>query len=149
MVLIKQIGGQGAMHDNRILPDEPSGFAGGHSNIDLGNVPIILSPNEYRRRDPRHDLGGAMGIGPSTKRPPASLQGSASGYPDKADIDLLGVVLVGTPQTTPTSILSAPGRLSGRKPCGLRAPSSRLTVGETPMWTTPTPSRNWASATFP
>lgn len=48
VILIKQIGGQGAMHDNRILPDEPSGFAGGRSNIDLGNVPIILSPNEYR-----------------------------------------------------------------------------------------------------
>lgn len=48
VVLIKQIGGQGAMHDNRILPEEPSGFAGGHSNIDMGNIPIILSPNEYR-----------------------------------------------------------------------------------------------------
>jgi len=48
VILIKQIGGQGAMHDNRILPEEPSGFAGGRSNIDLGNVPIILSPNEYR-----------------------------------------------------------------------------------------------------
>lgn len=48
VILIKQIGGQGAMHDNRILPEEPSGFSGGHSNIDMGNVPIILSPNEYR-----------------------------------------------------------------------------------------------------
>lgn len=48
VILIKQIGGQGAMHDNRILPHEPSGFSGGHSNIDMGNVPIILSPNEYR-----------------------------------------------------------------------------------------------------
>lgn len=48
VILIKQIGGQGAMHDNRILPEEPSGFAGGRSNIDMGNVPIILSPNEYR-----------------------------------------------------------------------------------------------------
>lgn len=48
VILIKQIGGQGAMHDNRILPDEPSGFSGGRSNIDLGNLPIILSPNEYR-----------------------------------------------------------------------------------------------------
>lgn len=48
VILIKQIGGQGAMHDNLILPDEPSGFSGGRSNIDMGNVPIILSPNEYR-----------------------------------------------------------------------------------------------------
>lgn len=48
VILIKQVGGQGAIHDNRILPDEPSGYGGGRSNIDLGNVPIILSPNEYR-----------------------------------------------------------------------------------------------------
>lgn len=48
VVIIKQIGGQGAMHDNQLLPDEPSGYSGGKSNIDLGNMPVILSPNEYR-----------------------------------------------------------------------------------------------------
>ncbi len=48
VVIIKQVGGQGAMHDNHLLPDEPSGYAGGRSNIDLGNIPVILSPNEYR-----------------------------------------------------------------------------------------------------
>ncbi|WFD11865.1 proline reductase cluster protein PrdD [Tepidibacter hydrothermalis] len=48
VVIIKQVGGQGALHDNQLLPQEPSGYIGGKSNIDLGNVPIILSPNEYR-----------------------------------------------------------------------------------------------------
>ncbi|KPU27038.1 proline reductase [Caloranaerobacter sp. TR13] len=48
VVIIKQIGGQGAMHDNQLLPKEPSGFIGGKSIIDIGNVPIILTPNEYR-----------------------------------------------------------------------------------------------------
>lgn len=48
VVIIKQIGGQGAMHDNHLFPNEPSGYSGGKSNIDLGNMPVILSPNEYR-----------------------------------------------------------------------------------------------------
>lgn len=48
VILLKQIAGQGAMYDNLILPNEPSGFIGGRSIIDLGNVPIVLSPNEYR-----------------------------------------------------------------------------------------------------
>jgi len=48
VVIIKQIGGQGAMHDNQLFPTEPSGFEGGFSNIDMLNMPMILSPNEYR-----------------------------------------------------------------------------------------------------
>lgn len=48
VAIIKQIAGQGAMYDNQILPNEPSGFAGGRSIIDMGNIPVILSPNEYR-----------------------------------------------------------------------------------------------------
>lgn len=48
VVIIKQIAGQGAMYDNQLLSNEPSGFEGGKSIIDMGNVPIILSPNEYR-----------------------------------------------------------------------------------------------------
>lgn len=47
-MIIKQVGGQGALHDNQLFPKEPSGYIGGKSNIDLGNVPIIISPNEYR-----------------------------------------------------------------------------------------------------
>lgn len=48
VAIVKQIAGQGAMYDNYILPQEPSGFKGGRSIIDMGNVPVILSPNEYR-----------------------------------------------------------------------------------------------------
>ncbi|MBB6218405.1 proline reductase cluster protein PrdD [Anaerosolibacter carboniphilus] len=48
IAIVKQVAGQGAMYDNQLLPQEPSGFAGGRSIIDLGNVPIVLTPNEYR-----------------------------------------------------------------------------------------------------
>lgn len=48
VVIIKQIAGQGAMNDNHILSEEPSGLVGGKSIIDMENIPIILSPNEYR-----------------------------------------------------------------------------------------------------
>jgi len=48
VVVIKQVAGQGAMYDTQLLGKEPGGFEGGRSIIDLGNVPMILSPNEYR-----------------------------------------------------------------------------------------------------
>jgi len=48
IALIKQVPGQGAMFDTCILPKEPSGYKHGHSIIDIGNMPIILTPNEYR-----------------------------------------------------------------------------------------------------
>lgn len=48
VVLIKQVAGQGAMYDNLLFPQEPSGFEGGTSIIDMCNMPMILSPNEYR-----------------------------------------------------------------------------------------------------
>ena len=48
VVVIKQVAGQGAMYDTQLLGSEPGGFDSGRSIIDLGNVPIILSPNEYR-----------------------------------------------------------------------------------------------------
>lgn len=48
VVIVKQIAGQGAMYDNQLFSEEPSGLKGGKSIIDIGNVPMILSPNEYR-----------------------------------------------------------------------------------------------------
>lgn len=48
IAIVKQIAGQGAMYDNLLFPNEPSGFIGGKSIIDLNNLPILLSPNEYR-----------------------------------------------------------------------------------------------------
>ncbi|MCX7883553.1 MAG: D-proline reductase (dithiol) proprotein PrdA, partial [Caloramator sp.] len=46
VVVVKEIMGQGAMHDNLILPVEPVGVLGGKPNVDLGNVPVVLSPLE-------------------------------------------------------------------------------------------------------
>lgn len=48
VVIVKQIAGQGAMYDNQLFPAEPSGLEGGVSIIDIGNVPMIISPNEFR-----------------------------------------------------------------------------------------------------
>lgn len=48
IAIVKQVPGQGAMFDTRLLPEQPSGFTGSRSVIDLGNVPVVLSPNEYR-----------------------------------------------------------------------------------------------------
>ena len=48
VVIIKQVAGQGAMYDTRLFGKEPCGYSGGKSIIDMGNIPILLSPNEYR-----------------------------------------------------------------------------------------------------
>lgn len=48
VIIIKQVAGQGAMYDTGVLGKSPGGFIGCRSVIDMGNVPIILSPNEYR-----------------------------------------------------------------------------------------------------
>ncbi|MFV0520167.1 MAG: proline reductase cluster protein PrdD [Lachnospirales bacterium] len=48
VLLIKQVSGQGAMENNIVFPDEPSGVKGGMTMIDLHNMPVMISPNEYR-----------------------------------------------------------------------------------------------------
>lgn len=48
VLITKLVAGQGACYDNRLFNIEPSGFEGGKSIIDMGNLPIILTPNEYR-----------------------------------------------------------------------------------------------------
>ncbi|WP_132996354.1 proline reductase cluster protein PrdD [Sporanaerobacter acetigenes] len=48
VVIIKQVAGQGSMYDTRLFGNEPCGYNGGKSIIDMGNVPIVLTPNEYR-----------------------------------------------------------------------------------------------------
>lgn len=48
VVIVKQVAGQGAMYDTGLFGNEPGGFVGCRSIIDMGNVPMILSPNEYR-----------------------------------------------------------------------------------------------------
>lgn len=96
VVIVKEIMGQGAMHDNFILPVEPVGVLGARANVDLGNVPICVSPLEV--------LDGCIHaltcIGPASKemsrhywREPLVL--AALHDPE---VDLCGVVFVGSPQ---------------------------------------------------
>lgn len=96
VVIVKEIMGQGAMHDNLILPVEPVGVLGAKPNVDLGNVPVCVSPLEV--------LDGCIHaltcIGPASKemsrhywREPLVLEALY----DK-EIDLCGVIFVGSPQ---------------------------------------------------
>lgn len=48
VVIIKQVAGQGAMYDTHLFGKEPSGTEGSKSIIDMGNMPVVVTPNEYR-----------------------------------------------------------------------------------------------------
>ena len=96
VVIVKEIMGQGAMHDNLILPMEPVGVLGAKPNVDLGNVPIMTSPLEV--------LDGCIHaltcIGPASKemsrhywREPLVLEALHD-----EELDLCGVLFVGSPQ---------------------------------------------------
>ena len=96
VVIVKEIMGQGAMHDNFILPVEPVGILGARANVDLGNVPVCMSPLEV--------LDGCIHaltcIGPASKemsrhywREPLVLEALHD-----PEVDLCGVVFVGSPQ---------------------------------------------------
>lgn len=96
VVIVKEIMGQGAMHDNLILPVEPVGVLGAKPNVDLGNVPVMVSPLEV--------LDGCIHaltcIGPASKemsrhywREPLVLETLHD-----EEVDLCGVIFVGSPQ---------------------------------------------------
>lgn len=96
VVIVKEIMGQGAMHDNLVLPVEPVGILGGKPNVDLGNVPVMTSPLEV--------LDGCIHaltcIGPASKemsrhywREPLVLETLHD-----EEVDLCGVLFVGSPQ---------------------------------------------------
>ncbi|WP_028829754.1 D-proline reductase (dithiol) proprotein PrdA [Proteocatella sphenisci] len=96
VVVIKEIMGQGAMHDNLILPVEPVGTLGAKPNVDLGNLPVVLSPLEV--------LDGGIHaltcIGPASKecsrhyfREPLVLKAMQD-----EELDLCGVIFIGSPQ---------------------------------------------------
>ena len=96
VVIVKEIMGQGAMHDNLILPIEPVGVIGAKPNVDLGNVPVMVSPLEV--------LDGCIHaltcIGPASKemsrhywREPLVLEALHD-----EEVDLCGVLFVGSPQ---------------------------------------------------
>ncbi|MEO1771421.1 proline reductase cluster protein PrdD [Candidatus Enterococcus ferrettii] len=48
VVLVKEVSGQGAIYDTRLFPTEPAGFQGSKSIIDMGCMPQLVTPNEYR-----------------------------------------------------------------------------------------------------
>lgn len=96
VLIVKEIMGQGAMHDNLIMPVEPVGTLGAKPNVDLGNLPVVLAPTEL--------LDGGVHaltcIGPASKetsrhyfREPLVEEAMAD-----EDIDLVGIALVGSPQ---------------------------------------------------
>jgi D-proline reductase (dithiol) PrdA len=96
VLLVKEIMGQGAMHDNILLPMEPAGVPGGRPNVDLGNVPIVMNVNEIRDGA----IHALCCIGPASKEmtrhyfrePIVNLMAEDS------EINLVGVVFVGSPQ---------------------------------------------------
>lgn len=96
ILIVKEIMGQGAMHDNYIWPTEPVGTEGAKANVDLGNVPVIVNPLQV--------LDGVIHaltcIGPASKetsrhyfREPLVLKALAD-----PDYDVCGVMFVGSPQ---------------------------------------------------
>jgi D-proline reductase (dithiol) PrdA len=96
IALIKEIMGQGAMHDNIILPTEPAGVSGGQKNVDLGNVPIMLSPNEVRDGG----IHALTCIGPATKETTRHYfrEPLVELLANDDELDLVGVIFVGSPQ---------------------------------------------------
>ncbi len=96
VVLVKEIMGQGAMHDNIICPTEPCGVFGGQKNVDCGNVPIILTPNQVRDGS----IHALTCIGPSTKEMTRHYirEPLVEGLAADEELDLVGVVFVGSPQ---------------------------------------------------
>lgn len=96
IAIVKEIMGQGAMHDNLILPMEPVGTLGAKPNVDLGNLPVAIAPTEV--------LDGAIHaltcIGPASKemsrhyfREPLVLAAM-----EDNELDLATVIFVGSPQ---------------------------------------------------
>ena len=108
VVIVKEIMGQGAMHDNFLFPSEPVGTLGAKPNVDLGNVPVAASPLEV--------LDGCIHaltcIGPASKemsrhywREPLVLE-----VLHDEEVDLCGVIFVGSPQAN-TDKFYVSGRL--------------------------------------
>ena len=96
VVLVKEIMGQGAMHDNVLCPMEPCGVQGGQKNVDCGNVPIILTPNQVRDGS----IHALTCIGPATKEMTRHYirEPLVEGLAMDKELDLIGVVCIGSPQ---------------------------------------------------
>ena len=96
VVLVKEIMGQGAMHDNVICPTEPCGIKGGQKNVDCGNVPIMLTPNQVRDGS----IHALTCIGPATKEMTRHYirEPLVEALAADSQLDLIGVIFVGSPQ---------------------------------------------------
>lgn len=96
VVLVKEIMGQGAMHDNVICPTEPCGILGGQKNVDCGNVPIVLTPNQVRDGS----IHALTCIGPATKEMTRHYirEPLVEGLAADTELDLIGVIFIGSPQ---------------------------------------------------
>ncbi|MBP1040514.1 D-proline reductase (dithiol) proprotein PrdA [Vagococcus sp. BWB3-3] len=96
VLIVKEIMGQGAMHDNLIMPVEPVGVLGAKPNVDLGNLPVILAPTEV--------LDGGIHaltcIGPASKETSRHYfrEPLVKAAMEDEEIDLVGVMFVGSPQ---------------------------------------------------
>jgi len=96
IVIVKEIMGQGATHDNYLFPMEPVGTLGARPNVDLGNVPVAASPLEV--------LDGCIHaltcIGPASKEMSRHYWREPLVYAALHDeeVDLCGVIFVGSPQ---------------------------------------------------
>ena len=96
VALVKEIMGQGAMHDNVLCPEEPCGIKGGQKNVDCGNVPILLTPNQVRDGS----IHALTCIGPATKEMTRHYirEPLVEGLAADDELDLIGVICVGSPQ---------------------------------------------------
>ncbi len=97
VALVKEIMGQGAMHDHLLLPIEPVGVVGAHANVDLGNVPITMSPLQV--------LDGAIHavtcVGPASKETSRHYwrEPLVRELLTDPEVDFCAVVIVGSPQS--------------------------------------------------
>ena len=96
IVIVKEIMGQGAMHDNFLFPTEPVGVLGAKPNVDLGNVPVAANPLEV--------MDGCIHaltcIGPASKEMSRHYWREPLVYEalHDDDVDVVGVIFVGSPQ---------------------------------------------------
>ena len=96
IVIVKEIMGQGAMHDNFLFPIEPVGVLGAKPNVDLGNVPVAANPLEV--------MDGCIHaltcIGPASKEMSRHYWREPLVYEalHDDDVDVVGVIFVGSPQ---------------------------------------------------
>ena len=96
IVIVKEIMGQGAMHDNFLFPTEPVGVLGAKPNVDLGNVPVAANALEV--------MDGCIHaltcIGPASKEMSRHYWREPLVYEalHDDDVDVVGVIFVGSPQ---------------------------------------------------